>query len=215
MRCVIFDLDGTLLDTSPGIIESVKYAAYKLGYPELSEAQLHTFIGPPIKVSYTNVYRCSSDEAERLTAAFREHYSERAILNARPYDGIIDLCNELKNKGIPVKVATNKPQPYAEQVLNHFGFDRYISDIRGARMDGGLTKSDLIKLCVADNELSECVMIGDTEHDAKGAQEAGVPFIGVTYGFGDPDMMAKYPSVGIADSPSEIMKILIEREQMI
>ena len=79
MLCVIFDLDGTLLDTSPGIMESVRYAAEKLGYPELNAAQLRSFIGPPLTDSFQRCYGCGEDEAWRLTAAYREHYREGAL----------------------------------------------------------------------------------------------------------------------------------------
>ena len=210
MDCVIFDLDGTLLDTSPGIMESVRFAAEKHGYPHLTDTQLRTFIGPPLTDSFIRCYGCNDEEAKKLTAAYREHYRDGALLNAKPYDGIFELCEKLKKRGYRLAVATSKPQVFSERILNHFGFE--IQIIHGADMDGKLTKTDLIHLCMKDFGVNRAVMIGDTKHDAKGAEKAGVPFIAVTYGFGNTEEMLKYPYIGIADTPLDILKNLEERE---
>ena len=208
---VIFDLDGTLLDTSPGILECVRYTADRLGYPALSMDQLLTFIGPPLKESFVRCYGCSEEEAAALTAAYRVHYREGALLHAEPYAGIFELCDALKKNGFQLAVATNKPNVFSEQILRHFGFDRYITVIHGADMEGKLSKADLIRRCVehvGNGDPSACVMIGDSEIDAKGAYEAGVPFIGVSYGFGNIDEMKKYPYIGIVGAPLEILDII-------
>lgn len=208
VKMIIFDLDGTLLDTSPGILESVRYAADKMEYPELPLEKLLTFIGPPLTVSFMRYYHCDENEAIKLTAAYREHYREGALLKSEPYNGILDLCRQLKDEGLILSVATSKPQIYSEKILQHFGFDKYISVIHGADMEWKLTKADLIRLCVGENHTSECIMVGDTEYDAKGAQEAGVPFLAVTYGFGDMDKMMSYPNIGVADKPADILEIV-------
>ena len=207
MKCVIFDLDGTLLDTSPGILESVEYAAKKLGYPQLSREQLLTFIGPPIHSSFIRWYGCDRQQAEALVAAYRENYRSGALLHAVPYEGIFELLEALKREGAKRMVATSKPQPFSEQILAHFGFA--FDAVHGVDFDGRLGKADMIRLCMAESG-AECVMVGDTEHDARGAAEAGVPFIGVRYGFGDSAEMAKYPMAGPAGSPADVLRILKE-----
>ncbi len=212
IKCVIFDLDGTLLDTSPGITESVCYAAKKLGYLELSEDLLLSFIGPPLKDSFVRCYDCGEKQAEALVAAYREHYREGALLNAKPYDGIKELLAALEGRGIFSAVATSKPQGFSEQILRHFGLDRFFRVIHGADLEGKLKKSDLIRLCAADvgAACSQCIMVGDTEHDARGAKEAGVPFVGVSYGFGNQAEMQRYPYIGIVEKPLDILRILVE-----
>ena len=212
VKCVIFDLDGTLLDTSPGILESVQYATETLGYPELLTEQLLSFIGPPLPDSFIRCYGCDRAEAEHLTAVYREHYREGALLNATPYEGIYALCQELKKHGTRLSVATSKPQFFAQQILTSFGFDRYLDEIHGADFEGKLSKTDLIRLCVGEDAPAECLMVGDTEHDAKGAQAAGVPFLAVSYGFGDLHKMVRYPHIGISDTPLGVLKVLHERE---
>lgn len=208
---IIFDLDGTLLDTSPGILESVRYAAETLGYPALPTEQLLSFIGPPLTDSFVRCYGCGRAEGERLTAAYRAHYREGALLNAEPYAGIFELCERLRGDGFRLAVATSKPQLFSEQILAHFGFGKYLDEIHGADMAGRLSKADLIRLCLGGGPAG-CFMVGDTEHDARGALEAGVPFIGVRYGFGSRDEMAKLPSVGLASTPAEVYGI-IQRER--
>ena len=214
IQCVIFDLDGTLLDTSPGITESVRFAAEKLGYPALTEELLLSFIGPPLKDSFMRCCVCGEAQAEALVAAYREHYREGALLNARPYDGIKELLAALGDRGICCAVATSKPQVFSEQILRHFGLDRFLRVIHGADLGGKLKKSDLIRLCAADigAACNECVMVGDTEHDARGAEEAGVSFIGVSYGFGNHTEMRRYPCIGMADKPLDILGILDETD---
>ena len=215
MMMVIFDLDGTLLDTSPGILECVRYASEKLGYPELPHEKLLTFIGPPLKDSFMRCYGCDEAEAERLTATYREHYRKGALLNAIPYNGILELCETLKAAGVQLAVATSKPQAFSEQVLRHFGFDRYLDVIFGADMAGHLSKADLIRQCVGDKDPSACVMVGDTDYDAIGAQEANVPFLAVSYGFGNKEKMLSYPHIGIAEKPMDIIEILADHESLI
>ena len=207
LKCIIFDLDGTLLDTSPGIIECVKYAAKELGFPELTLAELRSFVGPPLRDSFRRCYGCSKEDAEKLTAAYRAHYREGALLNAEPYEGIFEVCEKIKGKGIQIAVATSKPQQFAEQVLRHFGFDQYVSILHGADLEGTLQKADLISACVKDANVlpKQCLMVGDTEHDAKGAQQANVPFLAAGYGFGVRERMLRYPVLGVAETPADII----------
>ncbi len=214
MKLVIFDLDGTLLDTSPGIVESVRFAADHLGLPQLSEEQLLSFVGPPLRVSFKMNYGCTDEEAEALTDAFRDKYREGAALNAVPYDGLYELCENLKRNGVLIGVATGKQHDFARQILEYFNFSRYIDILHGTDDAGRLTKADLLRMCAEDAgaDPGECVLVGDTEYDAKGAAEAEIPFLAVTYGFGNPEEMKKWPCVGIADMPEEIFAMVINEE---
>ena len=208
IKTVIFDLDGTLLDTSEGILLSVEHTVKELKYGELTHEQKLSFIGPPVQVSLKRLYGLSDEEAQRGAGVFREFYKDKALLKAKPYDGIYDLCEDLKKRGIGMAVATYKREDYALKLLKHFDFDKYCDPMHGADNNNVLKKEDIILMCV--NEMNagkeECVLIGDTDNDAKGAAKAGIPFIAAAWGFGfkKKEDLKDYPYIGIADSPKNV-----------
>lgn len=185
-KAVIFDLDGTLLDTSLGIISSVKYAIKKNGYDELDNETMNSFIGPPIQKSFARVYGVSKEEADKVAADFRNHYSTVDLFKAELYNDIIKLLKLLKSKNIKIGVATYKREDYAKKLLDEFGITPYCDSIIGSDFEGKLTKSDIINLCIEElyEPKGNVVMVGDTVHDLDGAKNINVDFIAVTYGFG-------------------------------
>lgn len=212
IKNVIFDLDGTLLDTSEGVIESAKYAAKQMGYNELDYQTMLTFVGPPIQNSFKKHYGCTEEEAQRAANIFRDYYKNEALLLAKPYDGIYDLCELLKSKGIKMAVATYKREDYALTLLKHFGFDKYCNPMHGADNNNILKKEDIVRMCQQEmcaNE-EDCVLVGDTDNDAKGAANANIQFIAVTYGFGfkTENDLKDYPYIGIADNPVDVLRYI-------
>lgn len=211
---VIFDLDGTLLDTSEGIYRSVSYVMETLGLPPVSADIMRTFIGPPIQKSFARVYGMDKEEADKAAALFRDRYKEDDILLATPYEGIFDTINALNATGIRTAVATYKRQDYAEKILIHFGFDRICDAMCGSDAQGLLSKKDIIENAMRSVGVSErrrCVMVGDSDNDAAGAADIGVPFIGVTYGFGfaGKDDVDEFINIGAASSPKEILRFVL------
>lgn len=213
IKNVIFDLDGTLLDTKEGIIESVKYTASELGYEELSQETLLKFVGPPIQQSLMTFYGCNKEIAQKGANIFRDYYRSTALLKAKPYDGIFELCEKLKAHGFKMAVATYKREDYALTLLKHFGFDKYCNPMHGADNNNILKKEDIVRMCQEEMgaRTEECVLVGDTDHDAKGAVQAKTSFIAVTYGFGFKHAgdVGDYPCIGVARSPLEIADILL------
>ena len=209
---VIFDLDGTLLDTRKGLIESARYTACELGWEALPYETLLKFIGPPIQNSFIQYYGCDRMTAQKAADIFRDYYKNTALFLAEPYEGIYDLCGILKEKNIRMSVATYKREDYAVMLLKHFHFDRYCDPMHGADNLNILKKEDIIRLCMKEMGASEenCVLVGDTVNDAKGALLAGIPFIAVTYGFGfkTAEDTAEYPCIGVAGSPIETADIV-------
>ncbi len=213
IRNVIFDLDGTLLDTREGIIESVKHAGKELGYSELPYETLLKFVGPPIQQSFMEHYGCDKETAQKAADLFRDYYKTVALLKAEPYEGIYELCEKLKANGIRMSVATYKREDYAVMLLKHFGFDKYCDPIHGSDNSNVLKKEDIVRMCREEmgSEKEDSVLVGDTEHDARGALQAGTPFIAVTYGFGfktSKDVNG-YPFIGVAGNPLEIADIIL------
>jgi len=140
IRNVIFDLDGTLLDTQEGIIESAKYAAKQMGFEALPYETMLSFVGPPIQNSFMAHYGCSQETAQKAADIFRKYYKSTALLLAKPYEGIYDLCNTLQKHGVKMSVATYKREDYALILLRHFGFDKYCNPMHGADNNNVLKK---------------------------------------------------------------------------
>lgn len=210
-KAAIFDVDGTLLDTTEGVLAAVQYTINESGLGEIDRDKLLTFIGPPIQDSFMRVYGITDEKAQDLATIFRNRYKDYDLLKAVPYNGIYEVMNKLRNKGISIAIATYKRQDYAEAILKHFKFDEYSDIIHGADHENKLKKLDIIKLCMKDmyiEDAREAVMVGDSVHDAKGAEALGMDFIGVTYGFDfktGEDVM-KFPTIGSADKPIEILR---------
>ncbi len=207
----VFDVDGTLLDTTEGVLAAVRYTIKKNNLPELTEQQLKTFIGPPIQNSFEKYYHFDNKRLQDLADCFRNRYKDIDLLKARPYDGIYETFEKLKAVGIKLAIATYKRQDYARRLLDHFGFNQYTSIIYGADNFNRLKKKDIIIKCMNDLDVfdySKAVMIGDSDNDAIGAQAIGMNFLGVTYGFGfvDEKEIFKYPAIGCANKASEIAK---------
>lgn len=210
---VVFDVDGTLLDTSEGVLAAVSYAIKESSLPELSEEEMKTFIGPPIQDSLAKHYDLTPEQVQSIAEVFRDRYKGDDLLKAEPYEGIYQVFEELQAMGIRLAVATYKRQDYATRILEHFGFDKYTKILYGADNQNKLKKKDIIEKCMLDlgvHDYSKAVMIGDSDNDAIGAKGLGMDFIGVTYGFGfqNKDDVMEYQAVGCAEHPLDIVKIL-------
>ena len=207
IRNIIFDLDGTLLDTSEGIVEGIEFSINQMGFNQLSHEDLLSFVGPPPQKTFMEKCGCDEVTAQKATDVFRKHYSEHTILKAVPYDGILETCEQLKESGYKLAVATNKREDLAKKLLSHFGFDQYIDIIHGSDSLGKLKKSDVIIICLNEMQAdpSETLVVGDTKGDAVGAQQTGCHFVGVTWGFG-----FKFESecLCIIKSPDSLLSIL-------
>lgn len=212
-RAVLFDLDGTLTDSAPGIIDSVRSALAGMGRPALPETALRKFIGPPLSTSFRTF--CGLTEAETAEAIrlYRLKYQDDGIFQARVYPGIEDLLSALRRAGALLAVATSKPDTMAAAVLDHFRLTPYFDFISAAdESERSRTKDTIILPALQAVRCSpgQAVMIGDTRFDAEGARLAGTSFIGVQYGFGSEDEMRAEGAEKFAGSPAELLPLLID-----
>lgn len=207
---VIFDVDGTLLNTTEGIEAAVQYTIKVSGLPKLPQEQIRTFIGPPIQDSFSRAYKITDKERlQELATVFRNRYKDFELLKAKPYDGIYEVCERLSESGVRMAVATYKREDYAISIMKHFGFDRYMESIYGGDHENKLKKADIIQKCLRGSRAA--VMIGDTMHDAAGAREADIDFIGVTYGFGfrEKGEIERLQCAGAAAAPVELLDMIL------
>lgn len=212
IKAVLFDLDGTLLDTSEGIKHSVRYTLSEMGYGALPEETILKFVGPPIQNSLMMYCGFSPEDAQKGANVFRDYYKTNALFEASLYGGIIELLVELKAKDVKIGVATYKREDYAIDLLRHFGIDKYCDVIHGADNENVLSKADIVEMCIKKigGDREEVVLIGDTEHDAKGAFQANVSFVAVTWGFGYSinNINSSYPMFSIANTPKDIISAI-------
>lgn len=211
-KCLFFDLDGTLTDSSEGIINSIIYALEKMNVDIKDKAILKKFVGPPLMDSYKKYYGFNQEEAELGLKLFREYFSVKGIFENRLFDGIYDLLEQLYNAGVELVLATSKPDVYAEQILEHFGIKKFFTHVSACPMEeADTTKLDIIKGALKMTSVKnkeEILMIGDTFLDVNGAKECGLDSIGVLYGTDGPEELkvATY----IAKDVEELKNILIK-----
>lgn len=201
-QAVIWDIDGTLLNTEEGLVAAYQYTIEKLKLPHKTAEEIKGFIGPVPQVVFQEKFMMNSKDAQAAADIFRNRYKNFELFRAVPYAGIMEVLRKIKSAGIKQAVATNKRQDYAVDICRYFGIDDYCHPILGPDNVNTKTKSDFIKECVSRLGVEKAVMIGDTNGDKNAAEEAESDFLGVNYGFG-----FKREN-GYADTPADIAKIL-------
>lgn len=187
MTAVFLDLDGTLVDSRPGILASLGHAFSSIGRPDLAETDLTWMIGPPFLESFAKIGLTDSDAA---IAAYRTHYRSEGMFNARVYDGVCDAMDALLAAGCRLYLATAKPHAYAREITAHFGLAPKMIAEFGPELDGTRNwKGDLLRhaLGLTGEDSSRSVMVGDRHHDMAAAAEVGMAALAVSWGYGTPD----------------------------
>lgn len=209
---IIFDMDGTILNTLEDLHDSVNYALEKMGYSLRSLDEIRRFIGNGVKVL---IRRCvpqgTSDEnyAECLEI-FEGHYANNYNNKTRPYDGITDLLNGLRDKNIKTAVVSNKIEPAVVELcdLRYSGLFDCIAGQTDDRRPKPAPDSVLYALEKLGVSKEEAVYVGDTEVDVETAMNAGLDCIGVTWGFRDREALKKAGARYVIDKPDEMFDIV-------
>ena len=191
---IIFDLDGTLTDSKPGIVKGVQYALRCYGVDEPDLDKLTSFVGPPLYKSFMDYLDCSEEEAKEAVECYREYYAETGLYENALYDGVEGLLYALKEKGYRLLIASSKPRIYVKRILSFFRILRYFDIVEGSELDSKRTdKAELLGYVLDKWNLKaeECVMIGDRKHDVLGARANGMDSIAVGYGYGSEDELSK------------------------
>ena len=209
---VIFDLDGTLTDTLADLRNSVNYALSEYGVPERTTEEIRSFVGNGVRrLIYLSVPENTPDEiSEGCLLKFKKHYDANSLVETKPYDGIIEMLSKLKKHGIKTAVVTNKMYSAATDIVEHF-FGKLI-DITVGQIDGVPQKPqpDGINKALESLELpkEKAVYVGDSEVDCKTAKNAGLPCIGVTWGFRDREILAANGADFIINCPEDIFNCI-------
>ena len=209
---VLFDLDGTLIDTSKGVIASVLYTLEKLGYPRGDFGDYIPFLGPPLTYGFGVV--CGMDERDvpRAIEVFRARYiGEEWFLRSKVYQGIPELLSSLRAAGFRIAVTTSKLQLAAEKTLTKFGlYGSFDLVVGSANADGRQTKEGVVRYALSEIGATpdEAVLVGDRYFDAEGARGAGVDCVAALWGFGKKEEFGPFPVVGYANEPKDVARLL-------
>lgn len=208
-KAILFDLDGTLTDSGEGIMNCAKLALEHYGLPIPSEAELRTFVGPPLHESFIR-FGIPAEEADNAIKIYRSRYIPIGKFENHPYEGIREVLEQLKAAGHTLYVATSKPEAMSVEILEHFDLAKYFDIIAGASFDRSRSsKEDVIAYL-----LSQCgdydvkIMVGDTAFDVIGAKAHGIPTVGVSWGYGKVADMEQAGASSIAHTMDELYQIL-------
>lgn len=207
-RALLVDLDGTLTDNFDGISRSILHALARMGVPAPEADALRTCVGPPLRSSFARLL--ATDDAARIELAiahYRSRYAETGWRENVVYAGIAGILAELAAAGMTLVLCTSKPQPYAERIVAHFGLAPHLAAIYGADLDGTRDdKAALIAHLLARERLDarDCAMVGDREHDIRGARANGVRAVGVLWGYGSRDELARAGADAIVATPRDL-----------
>ena len=213
--CILFDLDGTITDSAPGITASLAWMFEQLGLPIPPPAELLKYVGPPILDAFRDQAGFDPQQSREALAVYRTHYIATGAFDSTVYPGIEDTLAAIQASGIPLSLATSKPESSAKLILDHFDLTKYFDILTGASDDevrsakADVVAEALARLHAMGADLSRPVMVGDREHDVHGAAANGVPTIFVEWGYGSPAEQAG--TVAVAGTPADLTRLLLPR----
>jgi phosphoglycolate phosphatase len=212
---ILFDLDGTLTDAGPGILNCLEFALQDQGIEYPDREAMRSYLGPPLAVTFANEFNMNSEQVTQAIDKYRERYHDIGLFENSVYPEIPELLTSLQAAGFRLATATSKPEYSATRILQHFELDQYFEFIGAAALDGSRdSKSLVIGHTLASvgvrPETHSMIMIGDRHHDVHGAKEHGIDTIGVLWGYGDRDELDEAGAINIAQNPVELRDLLLD-----
>lgn len=213
-KYVLFDLDGTLTDSAPGIINCIKYACGKMGLLIPSDEVLLSFVGPPLKDMMAKVFSLSDSDSEKMVAFYRERFSTVGLFENSVYPGVTDMLKRVKDQGLKTALATSKPKVFAERICDKFGLVKYLDVLEGSLLSGEkVKKEDVMRSALfalgADREKS--IMVGDRSFDIEAAKKLKTDSLAVTYGYAEEGEIRGSCPTYTASTPEEAADIILRR----
>lgn len=215
LKYALFDLDGTLTDPVLGITNCVMYALEKFGIFPTSREELYPYIGPPLIYSFINFHSLSAEDAEKAVTYYRERFAVEGWRENQVYDGIPELLETLRERGVHLIVATSKPEEFARRILEHFDLAKYFVFVAGSTLDGQRPEKADVIAYVRDQypeiNANNTVMVGDRKYDMEGAHSQGLPAVGVLFGYGEREELEAAGADDLAADVSDLRKRLLVR----
>lgn len=211
---VIFDLDGTVWDSEPGIVGSLEHTFRELGLDVPPREVLASNVGPPLRQMLGELGLPEAD-LDDAVAAYRRRYASHGVYQAELYPGIVELLDTLAADGHRLATATSKGLDPTLVMLDHFGLADRFEFVGAASMDGIATTKAAVLAgtleALGAPGTSECVLIGDRHYDVTGSAHHGIDCIGVTWGYGDADELEGAGAWQVVDAPAEVLTVLAQR----
>ncbi|NQX05870.1 HAD hydrolase-like protein [Rathayibacter sp. VKM Ac-2856] len=211
--CILFDLDGTITDSAPGITGTLADTFVELGRPVPTPAELLAYVGPPLLDAFRELGGMSVEESQAALVVYRRRYNAGGLFDSSVYPGLPELLASIAAAGVPLSLATSKPESAARRILEHYGLAQHFTVICGASEDevrsakADVVEEALRRLREIGVDLSTPVMVGDREHDVLGAAAHGVPTIMVEWGYGSP--IEAVGTIAVASGADELRALLL------
>ena len=212
---ILFDLDGTLTDAGPGILNCLEFALQDQGIQYPDREVMRSYLGPPLAVTFANEFNMNSEQVTQAIDKYRERYHDIGLFENSVYPGIPELLTSLQAAGFRLATATSKPEYSATRILQHFELDQYFEFIGAAALDGSRDSKSLVIGHTLESTNTHptshnLLMIGDRHHDVHGAKEHGIDTIGVLWGYGDESELHDAGVISIAKTPEELASLLLD-----
>lgn len=212
IHAVIFDLDGTLLNTLEDLCESTNFALQKFGYPARTIEEVRTFVGDGVRKLIERAVPVGVEDIEECLSAFKEHYAANMYNKTAPYDGILEMLKELRLKGIHTAVVSNKYDAAVKELCKKY-FGDLVQVAIGENEVAGIRKKpapDSVFRAMEELKVSieNVIYAGDSETDVQTAANAEIDCIGCTWGFRSREVLEEHGARYIVKTPQEILNIL-------
>lgn len=209
---ILFDLDGTLTDSKPGIVKCIAYALEKENIP-YTQSILDKMVGPPFRVSMKEYFGLDMPMIEKLIEIYRGVYEVSGYKNCKVFDGVREMLQTLKDVGKTLAVATSKPIKFTNLIMRDFDLGKYFDFVGGASSDASKeAKRDVVRM-VLDNlkveDKSKVLMVGDRLFDIEGAHLEGIDCAAVLYGYGNREEFERYNAEYILKTPQDVINLVL------
>lgn len=216
---ILFDLDGTIANSAPGIITRIAELLEAMGLPAQTDAELMRWVGPPMLDSFRDYAGLDPEQSWTALLDYRARVADiGAETGTTIFDGLGEVLARIHAAGIPLALATSKPEVQAERILEVFNLRQHFTAVAGATEDESRsTKADVVAealrlLRLAGADVSHTVLVGDRHHDIDGAAFHGIPTILVGWGYAQPEEAAG--ALSVVHTPEELLEQLIVPEQI-
>jgi phosphoglycolate phosphatase len=212
-RAVLLDLDGTLVDSQPGIAASCLAALRALGHDPGDTLDMTRIIGPPIEDIMRALLQPYGDgRIGDAVAAYRRHYGESGLLASVPYPGIADALQDMRRAGLRLYLATSKREVFARRILENLQLAACFAGIYGSVPEGTLDhKPELLAHILSQRDIcaSQGLMVGDRRHDIVGAHAVEMRGLGVLWGYGSRGELEAAGADRLVDQPADLARIVL------